>query len=311
MKKESLFFFILCLFSACGKSSEQAEVSEKMLKVKLQFDANQKRLNNIGTETVIPAGHATLTPEFNSMSLHFIEIVPTELTPYKDGEALYQGDEVAATNPNVFGFTKAIDFEKALKIEDGETFLEIPIKNLRPGTYRHARVSVSYQNYDVKYNLKNVTVVGDLNNESGTIASFLGYNVFLNDIVVREEPLAVNDFKLQGFWAFETDLSNPWSDYNQVISGQAPSGATTVVNPFPESPIPPGSCVVAGSFEQDLTITGNETEDIQLTLSFSINKSFEWEDTNGNLEWDIDVGNPANTEKVVDMGLRGLVGKVE
>ena len=68
---------------------------------------------------------------------------------------------------------------------------------------------------------------------------------------------------------------------------------------------------MAGSFEQDLTITGNETEDIQLTLSFSINKSFEWEDTNGNLEWDIDVGNPANTEKVVDMGLRGLVGKVE
>ena len=121
----------------------------------------------------------------------------------------------------------------------------------------------------------------------------------------------MDDFVLQGFWAFETDLSAPWSSYNQLFSGQAPEGATTVVNPFPNNPIPPGSCVVSGSLDQAITISGEETEDINLTLSFSINNSFEWEDTNGNQQWDLDVGNPLLSEKVVDMGLRGLIGKVQ
>jgi hypothetical protein len=121
--------------------------------------------------------------------------------------------------------------------------------------------------------------------------------------------LDVNDTKLQGFWAFETDLSTPFQNFNQIYNGESPGNATTVVNPFP-SQIPQGSCDVSGSLDKALTITGNEPEDIELTLSFSVNNSFEWEDTNGNNEWDIDVEN-GNIESVVDMGLRGLKVFVE
>jgi hypothetical protein len=49
-------------------------------------------------------------------------------------------------------------------------------------------------------------------------------------------------------------------------------------------------------------ITGEETENIELTLSFSVNNSFEWLEVveDGKFE-------PAIGEQVVDMGLRGLI----
>ena len=45
-----------------------------------------------------------------------------------------------------------------------------------------------------------------------------------------------------------------------------------------------------------------------MTLSLSINKSFEWVDTNGNGKWDVTT---SGVESVVDMGLRGLVPSYE
>jgi len=315
MKNILLLLPLVCLFIACQKDNaddgQGPGSTDKMLKLQLRFDANQERLNNLGLATSIPAGHSAQTPDFRSMSLHFIELVPSAFTPYKSGAELYSGAEVAANNPNIHNFTKAIDFEKALIMEEGKVFLEIPLKSLPVGTYNHLRASVSYQNYDVQYNLNNIPTIGDLENQRGTIASILGYNTFIQDLKVREQMEVVDNFVLQGFWAFETDLSAPWSSYNQLLSGQAPEGSTTVVNPFPNNPIPPGSCVVSGSLDQAITISGEETEDITLTLSFSINDSFEWEDKNGNQQWDLNIGNPEESEIVVDMGLRGLIGKVQ
>ena len=95
-----------------------------------------------------------------------------------------------------------------------------------------------------------------------------------------------------------------------IISGQAP--LTTVVNPLEQFGVilPAGSCIVTGALDQTLSITGDETDDIDLILSFSINQSFEWMDTNNNQAWDIDVGTGA-VESVVDMGLRGLKVEVQ
>ena len=64
--------------------------------------------------------------------------------------------------------------------------------------------------------------------------------------------------------------------------------------------------MVTGNFETPLVITGNETDDLVLDMSLSINKSFEWIDTNDNGLWDVD-----ESESVVDMGLRGLVPSYE
>jgi hypothetical protein len=76
-----------------------------------------------------------------------------------------------------------------------------------------------------------------------------------------------------------------------------------VPNPiFATSPIPQGSCVVTGAFTQPLVITGNETQDIVVTLSLSTNNSFEWVDSTPDGKWQ-----PEVNEQVVDMGLRGLI----
>jgi hypothetical protein len=129
----------------------------------------------------------------------------------------------------------------------------------------------------------------------GTLASFVGYNYYITNFSLNGSTIEVNANRLQGFWAFEV--------LGFTSQGQAPEGATTVPNPlFDSSPIPQGSCVVTGQFENGLTISGNETNDIVVTLSFSINNSFEW--TEVNLDGKFELG--AN-EQVVDMGLRGLI----
>ncbi|MEM7102028.1 MAG: hypothetical protein AAF502_02780 [Bacteroidota bacterium] len=308
--KYLLFVICICLIGFGCDRTEVPPGTEPVLKIKLQFDPIQERLDNLGNPSIIPAGNAAQTPSFRSMSTHYIELVPNELTQYKSGQALYSGAEVATSAANPHSFTTAIDFDNAIVKGENEVFFEIPIKDLAPGTYRHLRVSVSYQNYDVVYNLVNIPGgLPDLNGESGTIASFLGYFMRLNDITIRNMSTTVDNDVLQGYWAFETNLSAPWENFNQLSSGQAPEGATTVVNPFPTA-IPPGSCVVSGDLDNELVITGDETADISLTLSFSINNSFEWEDDNGNGQLDLDIGN-GTMESVVDMGLRGLIGIVE
>ncbi len=287
------------LFSNCKK---EASADTASLQFKFKFDATQARLNNIGQPSTIPAGNAAQTPEFHEMSVHYIELAPGALTPLGNGAIVYHATETSK------GGDTAVDFDQAAKGAEGEVFTKISLKNVLPGTYAWLRASVTYQNYDVTFNINSVPLVGDLPNQKGTIASFVGFNTYLTTVKPREKSITVNDDKKQGFWTFETSLSAPYQAFSQIYSGDAPSGATTVVNPlFASSPIPAGSCVVTGKFAQPLVITGNETGDITVTLSFSINKSFEWKDTNGNGKLDFYADGVTTSEQIVDMGLRGLI----
>ena len=60
--------------------------------------------------------------------------------------------------------------------------------------------------------------------------------------------------------------------------------------------------MVTGQFPTALVIDGTETHNVIITLSLSINNSFEWTEvtTDGKYE-------PAIGENVTDMGLRGLL----
>lgn len=307
-----LFLSVTGLFTSCEEKIDTPNPSESTAKVRFEFkfDPNQQRLNNLAQPVGIAAGNAAQTPDFSSMSVHYIEFAPSAFTQLGEGQVLYKNEEVSSTKN---GFSSAIDFSKAIVSPEGEVFLEVPIKDIAAGTYEWVRASVSYQNFAVKYDLNNIPIQGqsiDLPNQEGTIAGFIGYNTRIGDFTVKNKTIPVNDDKKQGFWAFETEVIIPQYNYtfNEVSVGE--SAGTTVVNPLAAtSPVPAGSCVVTGSFENALTITGTETEDITVVLSFSIKDSFEWKDTNANGKWDINVGNQT-TEQVVDMGLRGLEVKV-
>lgn len=319
MKKLLLFSLSLGLLCACQKKEDDSPAtSDPKLRIQFKFDPNQERLNNLGQEAPMPLGHAGQSPDFNALSAYYFELVPTKFTQLEDGEVIYRAEtQAAAVGGN---FEEAVIFDKALVSDEGEPFLEVSLSDLTPGVYEFLRASVTYQNADVRFNLKNLPapLPAELDDQLGTIASFIGFNTYITEHQVGKQMQTINGDRQQGFWAFEPQLEEPYqalflqSTPGGIISQQAPEGSTTVVNPLEEFGVilPFGSCVVTGAFNQPLEITGEETQDITLTLSFSVNNSFEWVDKNANGQWDLDI-QQGGAEEVVDMGLRGLKVLVE
>lgn len=283
-----LFFAFAMALVSCRKedANQPQDISEPSVIFKFHFDEDQERLDNFGNPSVMPIGHAAQTPRFNTISGHYVELIPNAQTWLGDGEVVYQGPETTAGGDN------AVDFDQAILVGERETFLSIPLSSLSPDTYEFLRVSLSYQNFEIDFQSAGFDL-------EGTIASFLGYNNYISSYDINGQTITVNDDKLQGYWGFET--------LGQTIEGQAPEGATTVVNPlFDSSPIPPRSCLVTGEFSEPLVVTGNETTDIVIIMSLSVNDSFEWVDDNAD-----GVYQPDNGEQVVDMGIRGMIPSVE
>jgi hypothetical protein len=287
--KKLLFVLPLILVFAIASVSCNSDISEEpMLIVKFKFDPNQARLNNLGAPTPVPAGNAAQTPIFNSISSHYLEFAPTAYTQLGEGAVLYHAPETSDGGAN------AIDFSKAKIVSEDEVFLKIPLSQIANGTYRYVRCSLAYQNYGISVRHNGVDY-------DGTLASFVGFNTYIGTHSIGNNFFTVNGNRAQGYWAFGLD------DFLYSSQGQAPAGATTVPNPLAAtSPIPAGSCVVTGQFGNALQITGNETSDIVVTLSLSINHSFEWQEVNADGKYE-----PAAGETVVDMGLRGLIPSYE
>jgi hypothetical protein len=287
MKTLNLIPMVLVLiFSSCNKDNDDSQTNEAKLIIKFKFDPNQERLNNLGQPSALTDGNAAQSPTIGKMSANYIEFTPEAFTPLGDGEVVFSGDETTAGGAN------AINFQTAVFAGDNETFLSIPLREVTNGNYEWVRVSLAYQEGDINFK------AADGNDYSGTLSSFVGYNTYITNFELNGSDFEVNANRLQGFWAFEA--------LGFTSQGQAPEGATTVPNPlFDSSPIPQGSCVVTGQFENGLTITGNETSDVVVTLSFSINNSFEWTEVNADGKYE-----PAAGEQVVDMGLRGLIPSV-
>lgn len=314
MKKLLLFSLSLgVLFSCQKKESDTPAAANPVLRIQFRFDPDQERLNSLGQEAAMPLGHAGQSPDFNALSAFYFELVQTKFTQVEAGEVIYRAETQASEIGS--NFEEAVIFDQALVSDEGEPFLEIPLADISPGVYEFLRASVTYQNANVKFNLKNLPapLPPELDDQMGTIASFIGFNTYIGDHQVGKQTQSINGDRQQGFWAFEPQLDEPYqslfleSTPSGIISQQAPLGSTTVVNPLAEFGVslPFGSCIVTGAFEEALEITGEETQNITLTLSFSVNNSFEWVDKNANGEWDLDI-QQGGAEEVVDMGLRGL-----
>jgi hypothetical protein len=285
MKKLVLLLFILTfVFSFCSCEDLDDTEPNPMLIIKFKFDPTQERLNNLGQQSVIPVGNLAQSPLFNSISSHYIELAPNANTQLGQGQILYHAPETTLGGDN------AIDFSQSKIVSEGETFIAIPLKDVLAGTYEWTRVSLSYQNFEITVRHQGVDY-------QGTLASFVGFNTYIETHSIGNSFFEVNGNRPQGYWAFALN-DNPF-----ISSGQAPAGATTVPNPLAAtSPIPAGSCVVTGKFSQPLVITGQEKSDITITLSLSTNNSFEWQENSNNTKFDPSLG-----DNVVDMGLRGLI----
>ncbi len=266
---------------------------EPRLIFRFKFDSTQERLNNLGYASTIPGNHQAQSPKFNKICAHYIELANDNDSLGK-GKTLYRAPETTA------GGGKAIDFLQSVVVGEEQDFFSVPLHEITAGTYKWLRVSLAYQNYDIKFKFGSYYT-------TGTVASFLGYNTYISHYKISTQtvsPSAGSGNYLQGYWGFETNVSGTV----YTSDGQAPAGATTVVNPMPNSPIPPGSCVVTGmllsyssGLQQPLTIPVNPTKDIIITVSLSTNKSFEWKENSGDTYFE-----PIAGDSVVDMGIRGM-----
>ncbi len=298
------FSIILAASVALFTTSCQKEVNNPAgtganLVLKFKFDSTQARLGNTGQPATVAAGNAAQNPSFNAMSAHYAELAPSAITLLGGGAVIYKAPETT------IGGASAIDFAQAKLAGNNGVFLTIPISSIAADDYEYLRLSLAYQNFDAKLYI-DTTVSGVVIKDEFpvTMAGFIGFNTYIKSVQIKNNTLNVNSNKLQGFWAAEGNVSVGGTTYTTVESGQAPAGATTVPNPlFASSPVPAGSCVVTGAFAGGkLTITGQETADVVIEVSLSINKSFEWKEVVVDGKWQ-----PAKGENVVDMGIRGMV----
>jgi len=283
----------MLLFSSCEKNADPlTPISNGTAKVNFifKFDSTQARLNAVGQPAAMPAAHAGQSPRFNSMSAHYVEMTPSAFTALGAGAILYRAPEVTT------GGSTAIDFSTSKFAGNNQVFLSVPVKNFAAGTYTWLRVSLAYQNYNVYMNALGQTI-------DATVASFIGFNTYVRNYKVKDSIVSINANKLQGYWAVEGKVFG----VGFLSQGQAPPGATTVPNPlFASSPIPAGSCLVTAQFLTPLVVTGKENTDINIVFSLSNNKSFEWLDVDNNGTYD-----PNNGDVVVDMGIRGMIPKIQ
>lgn len=278
---------MLVFLQSCQKESS-FNSSVAKVNFTFRFDSAQARLNNVGQVSVVPPGNAAQSPRFNAMSAHYVELTKDPFTGLGAGAVVYHAREVST------GGSAAIDFSKAIAVGNNQVFLSVPLNSLPAGTYNWLRVSLAYQNYNVYINSPAQTI-------DATVASFIGFDTYIPSFKIKDSTLVVNANKKQGFFAVEGSALG----FGFVTSGQAPPVATTVPNPiFATSPIPQGSCVVTGQFTAPVIVTGNETTDINIEVSLSTNKSFEWKDVDGIGKYD-----PVNGDLVVDMGICGMIPK--
>lgn len=292
----SLFLLVACKKEQPDPVPDPPAGDGPRLVMKFKFDSTQARLNAFGQPAPLIAGHGAQNPHFNTMSAHYVEFAPSALTQLGSGDVVYYAPETSVGGAN------AIDHAQSVSVGDGGTFLDLPLSDLAPGSYAWLRVSLAYQNYNVDFRYTDTVFGLGAMDLTGTIASFIGFNTYIGTFPVQDQPLTVDANKLQGFWAFEVnDPPVPLA----LITGQAPG--TTVPNPISStSPIPQGSCVVTGAFAAPLVISGDETEDVVITVSLSTKQSFEWTDSAGD-----GIYEPLAGDTVVDMGIRGMLPIVE
>ncbi|MDN3205346.1 hypothetical protein [Algoriphagus sediminis] len=306
MKKFAYYLTVLSFFLFLGCSEDDPLPVSPFLNITFIMDETADRLDNFGDPISVPDGNAGQNPDFEVLGLHFIGLYPDKFTPFDQGSTVFQSPTTEA------GGIAAIDFDRELFITPENNTFSIPLDELEVGTYEFFRSSIGYQQFKIDYNLGGASQdpnwpdgISDDVSVEATIASFLGYNTYIGSYSIENEMINVNENKLQGYFGMYSRGEVAGFPFSDLTEGDAP--VTTVPNPIDDtSPVPEGSCVVTGQFPTALVIPENPTQDINIQVVISINKSFEWVDTNGNGKYE-----PLLGEQVVDMGTRGVFPSVK
>jgi hypothetical protein len=294
---------VLALLCAClGSCKKKPEAQVHFI---IKFDPLQERLNDKGVAVPIPTGRATQTPNLNQIGVECLEIAANANTPVNKGIPVFQSVLKSSGNETI------TDYAQLKMVKDGETIVSVPMSKLGVGKFEWVRLGVAYQNFDILFSMQEVPFAGNFTDERGSFAAFLSKSNYITTHTVATKSETINGNKPQGYWVFETKFPSAYATLNRLFNGKIPDSTLTFVNPLhATAPLPTGSNLIVGRFDTPLSITGQENQDITVTLTLSTNKSFEWEESilrNG--KWDsnaqANTGQPS-VERVVDVGFRGL-----
>ena len=100
---------------------------------------------------------------------------------------LYKAPETAAGGEN------AIDFEKSGFAGNNGIFLSIPLTGVAAGEYEWLRISLAYQNFDVRFYVDTVINGITIKQEfPGTAAGFIGFNTYIKNLTIKNQTVQVN-----------------------------------------------------------------------------------------------------------------------
>ena len=303
--KNSLYYifivFVLSTIISCNK--------DVTVFVSLYYNAIDNsegiRKDNQGNEDVVPDGNIGLTPDsINFVGIHYLEFVQDSITPYKSGVPFYKSPETFEGNE------AAIDFDSLIFSGNGENIFVSNLKRIPPGTYKYLRVAVACLDYNVVANIQDIPGVGDVENIPVNFTSFLGYRTYIRSITTNSISTDIFANRALGYFIFETLYED--ENKNFIYMNQVNSNAMNVVNELSESaPIPVSTAIITCTFDTPLEIIEDEDRDLYLYLNLTTNGILEFEDSNGNGQWDINAQMPVLTESVVDHGLRGISASYE
>ena len=294
---------IAILFAGASLLSCNKDVKDFItLYFDVNADAGLPRLDATGEEAVLPEGHVAVSPlQVRDIAVQYIELVPTEATPYKGGELVFKAPETYITG------SLAIDFDSLLTGTAGSTVFTVNLRKLSPGTYTYARVGIAYLSYDIPLNISGLPGAEYLTDQQATFASFLGFNTYIREVQINQLTKVINDAKTGGYWVLETALEPPLDGENALFTWQVPQESLTVVNILSgTSPVPPGQSVITGAFDEPLVVSEEEERDLRITFTLSVNGIFEFNDENSNGAWDLHADNIYESEPIIDFGIRGL-----
>ncbi len=295
-------FLVLSVFGLTSCEEPMVEQDPYQLIITFTLDDQADRQDNLGNPATIPAGNAAQSPDFKEMGIHFLGLYPDKFTAYDQGVTLL------STPTTDQGGIKAIDFDQEFMFNQEDNILKVNLDDIEPGIYEYIRSSIAFQKYEIDFNLKGANLPNGIDDDidaKGLVASFLGYNTYINSYQLNDQTVQVQQNKAQGYFGMETSADISGFPFSEIIEATAPQ--TTVPNPiFDSSPVPAESCVVTGRFPEALIIPADPSKDIEIEVIISTNNSFEWVDTNGN-----GVYEPLLQEQVVDMGTRGFFPVVQ
>ena len=265
-----------------------------------EADPDGIRLDRDGNASTIASGDIGITPDsISNIGIHYMELVPDAGTAYKNGIIIYRSAETFE------GGEIAIDFDSLLFVAPGTAIFNANLRKIPPGTYSYIRASVACISYDMQIDLDDIPGVDEANDVPSTFYSFLGYRTYIRIIQGDSLTQEVNANRALGFWLLET--KHPGSAWNKIFQSQVNSNQVTVVNELSgTAPIPNTTGVITGRFEEPLVITGEEPDDLYITLTFSVNDVLEVEDSNGDGNLDINYQFDVLSEVLKDHGLRSL-----